>query len=455
MGFLAYDITFFVLFSLFVVLFLYFKRDKIKREGIIFLYKSKFGLKVIDYIGTKYKKLLSALELPMITICYISMVVMIYLLFKIAYTFLNFPEVVRAVKIPPILPLIPYIPEIFKVEFLPHFYFTYWIIVLGVTAIFHEFFHGIFSKKNNVKIKTTGFYFLGPFTGAFVEPDEKKVDNLGFREQAAIFGAGSFANWILTVIFFLIMWGFFAAAFQPSGVIFNSYDFKLVNYSDIQEIKGQSYLQFNGGINLTEITAGNKTFFVKNITKEGYMVAFENSPALKAGLRGVITSIDSKKIRDYDELRSVFLSKKPGDKIVIETLYDEKTKSYEITLGQKNNRSYLGIILIDTSSKGAISRIRAWMTFFKDPNTYYAPKALDDLTIFIYNLIWWMVFINLSVALGNMLPLGIFDGGRFFYITIRRIFKSENIAKKFLTGSTYLFLFIFLLLMVAWAFSVF
>ncbi len=45
-----------------------------------------------------------------------------------------------------------------------------------------------------------------------------------------------------------------------------------------------------------------------------------------------------------------------------------------------------------------------------------------------------------SIALVNMLPVGIFDGGRFFYLTILAITKKEKIAKKAFSIITYLFL---------------
>jgi len=455
MSFLAYDIGFFVLFCLFVVIFLYLKRNRVKREGLIYLYRSRVGVKAIDYFGLKHKKLVSALEWPVIIICYITMAGMLYLLFKISYAFLRFPEFVRAVKIPPIMPLIPYIPEIFKVEFLPPFYFTYWIVVLAVTAIFHEFFHGIFSKKNGVKIKRTGFYFLGPFTGAFVEPDENEIKKLGFRKQAAIFGAGSFANWILTIFFFFIMWGFFALTFQPSGVIFNSYAFNFINQSEIQQVVGESSIHIDGILNLTEIKANNKTYYVKNVS-ESVMAAYEDSPALKAGLSGVIVGMDDDKIKTYNDLRDSLLKRKPREGIIIKTIYNKTQREYKVTLGEKNGKPYVGILLIAPVSSGIFSRIRAWLTFFKEPNTEYTPESAKfrDLTVFIYNLLWWMTFINLSVALGNMLPLGIFDGGRFFHITMKKL-TNEKIAKKIFTVVTYALLFLFLLLMISWAFSIF
>jgi len=100
-----------------------------------------------------------------------------------------------------------------------------------------------------------------------------------------------------------------------------------------------------------------------------------------------------------------------------------------------------------------LSKFRTKILFFKDPNTYYKSRFNEELAIFFYNLLWWIVLINFSVALVNMLPLGIFDGGRVFFLTILALTKSEKTAKKAFKFSTYFLLFIFLLLMYLWFIS--
>jgi membrane-associated protease RseP (regulator of RpoE activity) len=52
-----------------------------------------------------------------------------------------------------------------------------------------------------------------------------------------------------------------------------------------------------------------------------------------------------------------------------------------------------------------------------------------------------------------MLPVGIFDGGRFFYLTVLALTKSEKTAKRLFVFSTQFFIFILLLLLIFWAVS--
>ena len=145
MSFVIYDLTFLALFVIFVAIFLFRKRENLKKEGLLFLYRTSWGIKLINYVGAKYKKTLKFLSYVSIGMGYILMVSMLYLLGKIIWIYLFMPEIVKAVKVPPITPLIPYLPQIFKIDFLPPFYFTYWIAILAIIAITHEFAHGIFA----------------------------------------------------------------------------------------------------------------------------------------------------------------------------------------------------------------------------------------------------------------------------------------------------------------------
>jgi membrane-associated protease RseP (regulator of RpoE activity) len=57
------------------------------------------------------------------------------------------------------------------------------------------------------------------------------------------------------------------------------------------------------------------------------------------------------------------------------------------------------------------------------------------------------------VALANMMPAWIFDGGRFFYISVFAIVKKEKITKVIFKISNYIILAVFLLLMILWAYA--
>ncbi len=470
MSFIVYDITLLVLFAIFISVFLYTRRKNLKKEGLLFLYRTSWGIKLINYVGNKYSKCLKTLSYVSIGLGYILMASMLYLFGKIFWIYIFNQDIVRAIKVPPIMPLIPYLPKIFNIDFLPPFYFIYWIIILAIIAITHEFAHGIFAAYNKIKIKTTGFgffpFFLPVFLAAFVELDEKKMVKESKFSQMAVLSAGTFANVLTAIFFFGILWLFFSFAFSPSGVEFNTYSYSVVEIASISLINGLSldkpsyeeFLNLTKNDSLNEIEANGKNYVgVRGFYTDSkeYVQLYDDSPAINSELIGAITEINEIKIDGMEKLREELLKYSPGEKVIIKTETGEESLEYEIVLGENpKNKSLplLGIGFEDYRGSGVIGKIFTLLSSFKKPHIYYEPK-LDGISWFIYNLLWWIILISVSVALVNMLPVGIFDGGRFFYLTILAITKSEKKAKYAFSLITYLFLFLLVLLMVFWFWS--
>ena len=60
------------------------------------------------------------------------------------------------------------------------------------------------------------------------------------------------------------------------------------------------------------------------------------------------------------------------------------------------------------------------------------------------------MIINILVALFNMLPIGMLDGGRFFYLAMIGIFRSKKAAKVASKVAAYIILLSFVLMMFMW-----
>ena len=230
MNFIVYDIAFLVSFVIFISVFLYRKKKNLEKEGLLLLYRTSWGIKLINHVGNKYKKLLKVLSYVSIGLGYCLMAGIFYLFYTIVKIYASRPDIVAQIKVPPIMPLIPYIDKI--VPGLPSFYFIYWIIIIAIIAVVHEFAHGIFAISNNVKIKKTGFgffpFFLPIFLAAFVELDEKVMAKKSKFKQMAVLSAGTFANVLTAIFFFGVMWLFFSLAFAPSGIVFDNYMYSVV-----------------------------------------------------------------------------------------------------------------------------------------------------------------------------------------------------------------------------------
>jgi len=471
MNFIYYDLGFLVIFTIFIVLFLSSRRKNLKREGLLFLYKTSWGIKLINYVGEKYKRTLQFLSYISIGLGYCLMAGMIYFIYSIVKIYVFRPDIVTAIKIPPIMPLIPYLPQMFKLDFLPPFYFSYWIIIIAVIAITHEFFHGIFARHHDVGIKATGFGFLGPFLAAFVELDEKRMEKKKKFSQLSILSAGTFAN-VLTAIFFLIVLAvFFQLSFTAQGVVFDSYPYSIVGVSNISSVNGvlisnpsyESVLNSMNDVGLNEIKTNDRDFvstkeFLEKQDKGEFLILYDDAPAIREQLVGAIIKINGIDVKSKEVLTNELLKYSVGDEIKITTVNNNENLDYEIVLEEHPEHegvAWLGIGFSERSSSGIAGKVYSVLSSFKKEHVYYAPNYSYGVVFFIYDLLWWLILISFSVALVNMLPLGIFDGGRVFYLTALAVVKDKKKAKNIFKGMTWFLLLIFLILMGFWLFSFF
>jgi len=472
-NFIIIDLSLLVLFGIFLSFFLYINKKSLGSEGGLILYRAQWGVKIINYIGGKYKRTLKFLSYVSITLGYILMASILYLIFQTVYLYLTTP-IATIIKAPPIVPLIPYFPQIFGLEsFFPPFYFSYFIIAIIIVATVHEFSHGIFARRWGIGIKSTGFAFLKYFPlifGAFVEQDDKQMTKKKKVEQISVLSAGVFANMLIVLIFFLILILFFSLAFSPAGVSFDNYSYSAVTLLGITSINGQAienptYENVISSLNetgLNKIETSNQSFistkkFLESQEEmEGKIIIYNDAPAINNNLGGIITEIDGVKIISVEILVEELQKYSPGDEITIKTIKEEGIQENIVVLVENpdsEGKAFLGIGFYNRDNGKVISKVYKTISGFKSPNIYYEPNS--DLSVFFYDLIWWIIIINLLVALFNMLPFGFLDGGRFFYLTVLGITKSKKVAEKSFSAITYFLFFLLIVLIIKWIFGFF
>jgi membrane-associated protease RseP (regulator of RpoE activity) len=463
MSFIVVDLILLVIFVLLVWTFLRRNKKNVKKEGLFFLYKANWGIKLINYVGNKYKRTIKALSYVSVVLGYLLTAGILYLFYTIVKIYLLHPEVVSQIKVPPIMPLVPYIDKF--VTFLPPFYFTYWIVIIALIAIPHEFSHGIFAAYNKVKIKKTGFgffpFFLPVFLAAFVELDEKVMVKRKNFSQRAILAAGTFANVITAIIAFALLAIFFSLSFSPSGIAFDTYtntpvlvsSITMINNISVTNPNFEDVMKYSKNATFNFIEANGKSYVgIKGYNEDKTLIAlYDNAPAINSGLNGPIMEIDGIKINSIEKLSEELGKKTPGQTVIVKAKSKEGIKDFEIKLGEnpeKPGKAWLGVGFIQQDNSRLITKIVNAVSSFKKPNIYYEPRF--EIALFVYNLLWWLVLISIGVALMNMLPMGVFDGGRFFYLTVLAITGKESWARKSFKFMTMLFLFILFALMAIW-----
>ena len=378
-------IVFLAVFSL----VLYIKRKNLQKHGAFpffyaLLYRTKFGLRAMDKYAQKFGPFLRFLGYAGIVIGFLGMAFLAFTLVQNLIDIFTKPEAPPGVGL--VLPI-----EAKGVVFVPFFY---WIICIFIVALVHEYAHGVIARAHNIKVKSSGFGFLGVIIPllpvAFVEPDEKKLGKRPHSQQLSVFAAGPFSNILLG----LILLGFAAFAFSP---LLDS---------------------------MTELTGAK----ISGLT-EGF-------PAASSGLAEgeVIKQIDDAEIKSVGEFSDYLREKKPGSTIDLET----DRNSYSIRLAQSplnESAGYLGVyVRQDTGIKESF--IRKYGSF------------MPNVILWLAGLLSWLIILNLGIGLFNLIPIGPIDGGRMMHLVLLRVFKDGEKANRVWHSISLVFLLIVLVIII-------
>ncbi|MBI2142705.1 site-2 protease family protein [Candidatus Woesearchaeota archaeon] len=294
----------------------------------------------MDRLAAKHSELVKLIGYIGIGIGYAGIFIITYFLIYGLYQLFFVPNAPATIS--PVLPGVK-IPG-------TSFFIPFWqgIIAIFIVAVVHEFGHGLVARAHRVEIKSTGPFVMGPFFGAFVEPDEDSLKRKSDVAQYSIFAAGPFFNLLLAIALVALMKialvPLMTALFEPNGVAFSSFA--------------------------------------------------ENSPAASSGLEtGIVyDGINGKRVKSSDDLLAALKTTKPGDQVTLSS----GQKSYATTAAshpEDSTRAYLGVV-------GVKNRYRNDQTAF-----FKSYEWLLGLIIMTYIL-------SLGIGLANLLPIGPIDGGR-------------------------------------------
>jgi membrane-associated protease RseP (regulator of RpoE activity) len=187
--------------------------------GPILMWKTERGKKVIgriarrDRFWNRYADMGIVLCLAAMLGMFILILWNVYLTFQIAPEQAPSPEMLLG--LPGINPVIP---------------IGYGIIALVVAIVVHELSHGILAMAGRLKVKALGVIFLIVPIGAFVEPDEEELENTTARKRSRVFAAGPTTNMVLALACLLMLAFVLAPSISPhtDGVIVSN------DYADIE-----------------------------------------------------------------------------------------------------------------------------------------------------------------------------------------------------------------------------
>jgi membrane-associated protease RseP (regulator of RpoE activity) len=235
--------------------------------------------------------------------------------------------------------------------------------------------HALFARLAKVPIRNYGVVtFLVLPIGAFVDPDAKKIKSSSFEEKLRIYAAGSFSNFIVGFLVYLIAFG--------------------------------------------TVTAAN-TFMESVGVKIGSTI--QGTPAYNASVSGILYKIDETNITSVSDLTNFLENLTVGKEI---TLYTDEGEFKLKTVGRPENQSlpFIGI--------SNLTNVYKYKTLFSG----YVPSFVVSSIQTWLNLLFWLFIFNIGVGIFNMLPLRPLDGGLMYEEIFKKKFAQNRIIMRVLEG---------------------
>lgn len=284
----------------------------------------------------------------------------------------------------------------------------YGLVALIVTLVVHEGGHGILARANGMRVKSLGLLVAVVPIGAFVEPDEDDLKAAPRRRRLRVFSAGPGVNLAFAALCLVALAGL-AGAMTP---------------------------------------------------REGVHVALtvQGAPSDQAGLEAgdILLAADATPLPTWTSFQDYMAARSPGDTVTFQVRHaDGSQEALTATLSSRwdqltdaqrdelvredpalaetyQDDAYFGVAPLLPAMTDFLAHPVSSLTNFGQmvslpvgevrgqpllstylPAFYETPFAADLYWI-LFNLAFWVFWLNLMVGLTNILPLGILDGGHIF-----------------------------------------
>ena len=289
--------------------------------------------------------------------------------------------------------IVPIIPGItISLDVLP-----YVIVAILISAIVHEFAHGIAARVDGIKLKSTGiFSFFLIFVGAFVEPDEESFEKSRDRSKLRVIAAGAFSNVILSIVLLIII---ITPLYQFSMIALYDPDPSGVLIIDVREGTPAAQAGLRPDMVIVAITANNITYPINNRVQ---FIEFVHT-VLVPNMELTISLLNDRNV----------------------TLISGTRPDVSIPEGEtpKPGTGFIGIVTWD----------------------YYHPRLPIlplSLPFHYYQVLVYSFLLSFILALMNLLPIPLLDGDKFLQVILNRFeyARRNNLHSTIRTVMLFLFL---------------
>jgi len=402
--------------------------------GIILMVRSNRGLKLLDKT-VKPRGFWRFYGEISLWVCMFSMI-MVGLLMIIAF--------ITALMTPPQSPP-PSASELVAIPGLnPVIPLGWGAVAFIVALVIHEFGHGLQARAHGMRIRAFGLLQLGPLPlGAFAEPQYEELTNAPSKERMRMFAAGPATN-IFAAIVCLMFLGGLAGQFVATddgvhvrGIVQEegAYNAGLEPWDTIQLIDNQTVSNVDDFYDIMTAYSANDTIAITVMHQDGDV---ETLNATLSDKYDYYLELGWSKSNLADlgvEQGDAFLGVEglSGGTAGIDRLAGPLSPRWDGNLLQKSVMvpfHTLSMMIVPFELKGVAMHPFEESLLEADDNPFAQTLGTNGL-LFLVNLFFWLLWVNILLGFTNLIPMVPFDGGHMFKDMLRGVLNGvKKVGRK-------------------------
>ena len=319
------------------------------------------------------------------------------------------------------------------------------ILAFVICLVIHEFGHGIQARAHGMRVRNFGLLMAGPLPlGAFAEPEYNEIVNSPRRERQRMFAAGPatniFAAFILIVLLGQVAGQFSAAnpGVHSSQIIVDSGadEAGLEAWDVITEINGTAISDADDFANVMEELSAGQTVPMEivrygNESTEVLMINLTDKYDYYIDLGYDEDLLESMGVKQGDAFLGV--QNLAGGTAGVDRLAGWAHPDFESSaLGYVINIPLNTVHLLITPFEYQGVAIHPAQEEMLDTNDGWLASLIGlSGLLFLVNLLFWLIWVNILLGFTNLFPMIPFDGGHLFKDIVHGVMTGiRNLGKK-------------------------